>query len=56
MLDNKEFYNMIREHLLGIEKNTQKIADILQIAKRCIISIFICFVIYLIMKHIGFAP
>lgn len=54
-MDNKDIYNMVREHLMGIEKNTQKIADILQKAKQAVISIFIGLIIYLIMKHIGLA-
>jgi hypothetical protein len=47
---------MVREHLMGVEQNTRKTADILQTAKQAVISVIIGLVIYFIMKRMGLAP
>lgn len=55
-MNNDDFQNMIKEHLAGIEKNTQKTADILYAAKQIIISLIAGLAIYSIMKYFGWAP
>lgn len=52
-MDNKELYNMVKEHLMGIEKNTGKIAKILDMAKDVISYVAaVCFIVVII--HVFF--
>lgn len=51
-MDNKELYNMVREHLMGIEKNTEKLANIIESTRHTIIGMVIAYVIVLILNKI----
>lgn len=51
-MDNKELYNMVREHLAGIEKNTEKLANIIESARHTVILGLIGYFAVLILHKI----